>query len=155
MSVETLDLQTSSALVNNTTVRPENLGIRLFLNPRDVATVRSSDWVSASSGFQSNDQIRRIEIRSVSSFAPGIPPDSLLNAFFMAGLPGEPPQQMLAVDDFVKLFGRQSQRIDDAFILSLQGPLPDRLNRNQQFTINLIMSRGGILSGRTTQITFE
>lgn len=151
MDLRLLDRINRDTLNSESAISAENFSILVSLNPENTITVRSSDWISASEGFQANDAITNIEIRSDKDYNNSFASGTLLNDVFKAVNIGEEGDGML-LEDFLDEFGKQSNVIREGFELVPFIDLNDDAPRDslRTFTIRLTLREAGTFI-QTTQ----
>lgn len=130
----------------------DNYAIRLEFTPEAIISVNSSDWVNASSAFQSNDKISTLEIRSVNTINEDIGPDEILNEVFRAGPIGATSAELRSIEDYIELFGSKSDVVDSEFALYLVPGLTV-IDDFIQFNVFVKLQNGGSLGSKTDKVT--
>ncbi len=152
MDLRLLDRSNRDTLNAESNINAENFSILVSLNPENSITVRSSDWVNASEGFQANDAITNIEITSNKDYNDEFASGTLLNDVFRA-VNIEEEGEGKTLDKFIDEFGKQSNAIREGFelvpSLGNDGNPRDSL---RTFTIRLTLREAGTFIQTTAPI---
>ncbi|MDW7694675.1 hypothetical protein R9C00_07975 [Flammeovirgaceae bacterium SG7u.111] len=133
-------------------VELDNYAIRLEFTPEAIISVSSSDWVNASSAYQSNDKIVSLEIRSVNTINENIGPDEILNEVFRAGPIGATSSELRSIEDYIEAFGSKSGEVDSEFALYLTPGLTV-IDDFIQLNVLVELQNGGSLGSKTDKVT--
>jgi len=152
IAVQNTDRQTGNDLEGDARTPLSNYAISVTFSAQPVADLSNNIAFVRDAGFQSNDRIRSIEIRSNTRFLENLSADSLLNAYFVAQPIGS--DEVFTLEEFRQVFGTLGPQIDEGFrLLPVDGLAP--FTPTHQFSILINLSRGALLGAQTERVTFE
>ncbi len=156
MDLFLLNTNTRDTLEDATIIDIDNFAILVSLNPENTITVRSSDWVNASDGFQANDEITSIEITSNQDYNDENASGELLNDVFRAAFINE-PTIIFTLENFPDEFGKQSNVIDEGFELIpfTSSEVPIIRDSLRTFTVRVALKNGGTFFQTTAPIRIQ
>ena len=152
MDLRLLDRSNRDTLNAESSIRATDFSILVSLNPENSITVRSSDWINASDGFQANDAITNIEITSNKDYSNAFASGEILNEVFNASLINNP--ETMDLELFLDNFGKQSKNIQEGFELIPNIDAEDGMPRDslRTFTIRLTLREAGTFIQTTAPV---
>ena len=158
MDLFLINRATKDTLTDEAIINIDSFAILVSLNPENTITVRSSDWINASDGFQANDEITSIEITSNQDYNDENASGELLNDVFRAVFINEPEIEY-TLENFPDEFGKQSSIIDEGFELI---PVPTSDGQPigireslRTFTIRIALENGGTFFQTTSPVRIQ
>ncbi|MEM1136588.1 MAG: hypothetical protein AAGI07_12180 [Bacteroidota bacterium] len=144
MELQFINTQTQDTLPSESSINVDAFSMLVSLNPDNTLTVRSSDWINSSDGFQANDRIESIEITSDVDYNNSLPQGVLLNDVFEAATINN-PELKKPLNQFIETFGQQSNQIEEGFFLTLLKPNSETAPRDsvRTFTVRLTLEKNG------------
>jgi len=141
----------NSPIASDESLPSSQYAIEVNLNPESLINVKSSDWVSASNGYQSNDQVISVQVITATNFNERYGQGDDMTEEFEAGPPGASESERLPIQNYLSTFGRSSSVIDSAFVLYLK-PIDFPRTQPVRFDVLVNLSRGSIFGNSTPTV---